>query len=492
MLVLSLICFSFCCLAAVRGGVGVLSRSKASRSAGWLWLLAAPSLGVGSVALYEASPQLLLSSILKDLGLALMLTAAVVAVLVLTEGKGRLAGRRLIRSALAAGAVFGIGYGASVWTEVARHGWWAGVPTTLLVLLSPWLPERAMLNEYRKSGNGSLETRMDEIGAGSWRARYLQRSLERRYRNSLRESDLQVLRSLCGESNVPRELAQAHLNELARVFCESSDEVERRSAASVLEDHCPFGEKISRASVGAEYGTNAFRGRLPRLLEMARNEDWWVGKTAIEAVGYFGNDAAEAVPLLIAFAKDEIERDDWYRERHVLEYLAQTSPVVCDQLRRIVSNGHGIERLIAYEALRKGKFASETDAEMQRVFFDLDDESALCAFRSLWLWRDSSSGIKTVFEKARRSRERCAEFLLLLPEAWIPNPDVLLDLKDFLNDPSPHVRASACEAIAGIGRRQALGVNLRDCIQELRFDPDSNVRTAAENAWRQISSLDNH
>lgn len=489
MLVLGLICFSLCCLAIVRGGVAVLSQDKAGRRAGWLQLMDAPALGVASVALYEASSQLLLPSILADIGLALMLTAAVVAIWVLVEGKGRTIGRRLFRGALVGATVFAIGYGATVWTAVTRHGWWAGVPTTGLVLLSPWLPERALLNEYWKKGNGSLETRMGEIKAGSWRSRYLQRSLESRYGNSLSESDLRVLQALCWDSTVPRELAQAHLNELVRVFCETSDEAERRAAASALDDHCPFGMKISRSFVGAEYGREAFRGRLPRLMEMARNEDRWVGSTAIEAVGYFGNDAAEAVPLLIAFAIEEIENDDWYRERYVLEYLAQTSPVVCDQLRRIVSNGHGLERLIAYEALHNDQFALESNAEMLRVFSDLEDDSALRAFQALRFWRNTSSGIKAVFDKAGRSQQRRGEFLLLLTEAWIPNPDVLLDMRDFLKDPSPHVRASACEAIAGIGRRQALGINLRDCIQDLRFDPDPSVREAAERAWQQIPKL---
>lgn len=496
MLVLSLLCGVLCCVAMIRGGVAVLSRAESGRRSGWIQLLFAPGLGVASVALYDSSPQVYESSVLADIGLALMLAAVVLAAWIVVEGKGRVVGLRVLRGVAVGLAVFLVGYGLTVWTAVRRHGWWAGMPTNGLVLLTPWLPEKAIWQGNWHAANGSLYTRLDSIAPNGWQARYLRKSLEKRYRDSLSESDRELVLAICQGSTVIHELEKEHLCRLVQVFCETADHRERSAAAGALYDHCPFHFKVSRSGIGAKYGSNAFEGKLARVMELTRDEDRGVRSAAIDAVGYFGDAAADVVPTLVHSAAIEIRESDWYWERNVLEYLAKTSDKVREQIRSLARDADVLERLVAYEALAESGSDPTAHRSMIRVMSEADDETALAAFKTFWFWRDQNGGIDAFVHQTRQHRANREQFVSLVAESVVPIPYLLDTLGGFLNDPSPAMRTAACRTVEQLALRSnspfrsAYPDNaIADAVRKLQSEPDTEVRTAADNAWRALRPL---
>jgi hypothetical protein len=490
MLVLSLICGVLCCFAFIRGGVIVLSQSKSGRRRGWLQLLIAPTLGVASVAFYDASPQVYTSSALADIGLALMLSAAVLAAWMISEGNGRPIGWRGVRGLAIGLMVFGLGYGFRIVTAVRQHGWWAGMPTTGLVLLTPWLPEEAIWSGYTRRENGTLQNRMTEIGAATWRSRMVRTSLENRYRAELTERWRDIVVSFYSNSAVITELDGAHLARLAKVFCETSDLNERRSVAWTLNDYSPLGGKITRPHLGVLHGPAAFHGRLPRLLELMQSDDYLVASTALDALAYFPDDSPELVPFLVAVAGEDVDDISQYTFVQILQYFAKASPAAQSQLISLACSAHGASRLVAYEALDgvTDTHSSVRDCAVQ-LLRESSDELALTILASHRFASWNSENCLLLLQQAeKRPDVRAAIIRLMKP--YLPCAEaVLAALQQWLESDSPGVREAACDLLyrfALLGPHHVQLKRFSGPVQRLRFDADPAVQQRAERAWREM------
>lgn len=489
MLALSLLCFVLSCLAFVRGGISVLTQAQSGRRIGWAQLCAAPGFGVASVAFYDASPQRM-STALDEIGLATMLISIVLTCWMIVEGGSRSIAWRLLRGVALGLLVFSVGYGLHVWTTVRRHGWWAGVPTTGLVLLTPWFPEEAIWNGYTRRENATLQNRMDEIGPRTWRSRMLQTALENRYRAELTEEWRDIVLAFYSNSAVIEELNGAHLARLAKVFCETNDLNERRTSAGALDDYSPLGGKIMRPHLGILHGHAAFKGRLPRILELMQSDDYLVSHTALEALAYFTDDAPQLVPLLTSIASEDPDGMSRYTVVRLLQHFASTSPAVQSQLLSLACNGHGPSRLIAWESVDRvtDAHSSIRDCVVQ-LLRETSDEQALTILSSSSFASRNSENCRLMLEQAEERPDVRAPIIRLI-QPYLPCAESTLSaLQKWLESDSTVVRAEACNLLyrfALIWPRQIELNRFSGTVQRLRFDADPLVQQSAERAWREM------
>ncbi|MBX3381129.1 MAG: HEAT repeat domain-containing protein, partial [Phycisphaeraceae bacterium] len=121
------------------------------------------------------------------------------------------------------------------------------------------------------------------------------------------------------------------------------------------------------------------------------------------------------------------------------------------------------------------------------------DETALVAFKTFHFWEFQNDGIDAFERQTRQNRTNRDQFVPLVADSWSQDPYLVEKLSEFLTDTSPAMRVAACKSVETLARRRCFVTRsvhpenaIVELVSKLRSDPDSDVRAAAETAWRAL------
>jgi hypothetical protein len=466
-------------------------RNSTNRSLSWVWpyFLIIAFFAIKAAYRWEARSDSNL--IMTNAGLALIGCAVVSLAHVIWLGstltRSRLA--RLGRAALGlviAVILLSLGHSLRMLPRAMTEGWWAAMPSTILIECVPWLPQEAITHD-RPPRAWNLQARRTDLWR--WQESRLRSRLRDRY---VADPSLVTFLDYC---MADRADAQAHrataiwFGALTNQFLGGS-EPQRRDASDTLRNFLPTQWKIAHPEVGAIHGRAVLSGRLDRLIELARDSGSGGAWTAIDLIATCGDDAMPAIPVLFEIARAE----RWRRSMSAsaLNYLAHTSPLVRARLIQIADAGHAFDRILAIECLSQWNW-SHPDARACLETIVAGDDPVLSAFASRNLVAPSTDRhldiVDAVLDAVELAHPDRADYLLSLGSEYEHLSIHIRRLIAALSDPDSDVRAAACILIQSVSWRDCPDMALiaRSEIEPLLTERDAVVAEAARDAIDDIN-----
>jgi hypothetical protein len=490
---LAVILISFACVTVVLGVRSLLVPGR--RAAGWWWIHAAIGLGFfgGALSAWDHTSRWELG--FDYASAAVMASAAVLMVaLTIRAWRSRTGLRQRTRGVLVASvpvlAMVLVGYVVRVVPRVVDDGWWAGVPTPVLIELLPWLPERAIARSNTWATLWSLEDRAARDELRGWERARLASMLERRFRARPSAAALGEWQLVRCEFGKDEELLTVLFETMVKEFLDGSP-AERQGAAGVLHNFLPTNGKISNGEIGEKEGPRVTKGRVGRLCELAVSPDFTENYTAIEMMAVTGDDGVQALPTLVRLSRQQ----DRYDVTESLRHLANQSPVVCDRLIAMTEGPDAYERLLAIECLEQWNWHDVRVSFQLRKLKREGDPVVAAYARRFGPDQDSRSGgdghehTRAVFDYLDGQSPDRAGYLASVDDFGENASEYLPRILRALSDQDAQVRIAACGAL-----RRIMGY--RDCkkqvpevrgrLVELLKDPAPDVCAAAKAVLEDI------
>lgn len=466
-------------------------RVLTSRSMSWVWLyfLVVAFFAIKTAYQWDARSDSTL--IMTNAGLALIGCAVVSAAhgiwLASTLTLSRFA--RLGRAALGlviAVILLSLGHSLRMLPRAMTEGWWAAMPSTILIECVPWLAQEAISHD-RPPRAWNLQSRRTDLWR--WQESRLRSRLRDRY---VSDPSLVTFLDYC---MADRADAQAHpataiwFGALTNQFLGGS-EPQRRDASDSLRNFLPTQWKIAHPEVGAIHGRAVLTGRMDRLIELARSAPFAGSLTAVDLIATCGDDALPAIPILFEIARAE----RWRRSMaaSALNYLAHTSPLVRARLIEIANAGDALDRILAIECLSQRNW-SHPDALACLEAIVAGGDPVLSAFASRNLVAPSTVRdpdiVDAVLDAVELAHPDRADFLLSLESEYEHLSIHIRRLLATLSDPDSDVRAAACILIQSVSWRDCpdMAPIARGEIEHLLTDRDPVVAEAARDAIDDIN-----
>lgn len=231
---------------------------------------------------------------------------------------------------------------------------------------------------------------------------------------------------------------------------------------------------------------------LMALLEQSKSGDWVAAEVrwrAADLLGQIGTEARQAIPALLATAKDE----DIHVSKVAITALGTVAPAasageVVPAMKDQLPRGGPVAVAAARTLSRFGPAAEPAIPALLQAMHDIDPEVRWNAIRTLGkigplAKRTVPELIAATKDSDSLVREHAAESLGDIgPEAREAVPALIA----LLDDPVARVRRDAVRSLGQIGVAAAPGLAK---IKALTTDPDANVRQAAERAVRIVTDL---
>lgn len=417
-------------------------RFRPRRPLAWAWLYAAVVLAFAGAGVFEWGPASGWELVFDYAGASVMTCAGVVAlagiVSIAKDGK-----RVLVWVGRVLGVVL-VGYLVRVGPRVVSDGWWAVLPSPMLVEVSPWLPRAAINDEFKPAG-WNLQSRIDRGELWEWERDRLRTKLERRFRANPTSGTLDDWERLSSRGETGDALAVVLFEKLVGKFLDGTPN-EQQDAGHALWDYLPTNWKIIHPHIGASEGVRVTRGRVPRLMELAASEDFILMHTATGLLAVSGDDALAAIPILVGIARRE-GGTDRFQAVNSLEYLAKTAPMVRARLVTMTEGPDAFERILAIEALSQWNWQNpEVEAHLQHLIQEGDGVVAAYAsryasvhtdadpHRAAFAFLDSGSADRAGYlASVQNTADRLVEF--------VPRSIAAL------SDEDPRVREAACDVL---------------------------------------------
>lgn len=442
---------------------------------------------------YEWSPASRAEIFFEYGGDAVMVVAAVILLRTIVAARSTARSRRAALRLTVAAISFALltllaGHAVRVTPRVAAEGWWAGVPSPVLVLNARHLPHDAISPRTWLPRYWSLKARWERGDLWEWEKAALRGRLERRFLDMPSDFTLEEVAFFAPAR--ADSLAAFEFERQVNAFCDTADAEARRNASSLLCPFLPTNMKIPSPHIGEAHGLRVTKGRVPRLIELTADPDTVVCGTAIDLLAVCGDDAVQALPTLAQLT----DREDYYqfgayRVERTLSYLAEHSSAVRERFREMYLGDDLLDWLLVVNVRRRDLSEPEIQG---RLIESLRSDDAVTANFAIYTLGGSSTEdwrqiVPVLFEQLARNRPNRARYLRAFPEHGGAAEAFSSQLLTALADSSPGIRDEACSVVHGVWRERGIDtLGARPTMERLRNDPDPTVAYRAKAALEML------